>query len=186
MSQTRPALKFLGFLPVGLFAALIVVFAFGLRRDPSHIPSALINRALPQFSLAMVPDDRKRLSNADLAGKVVLVNVFASWCGACRIEQPTLLEISTRHRLPIYGLAWKDDPANIQKWLRQFGNPYTGVGDDSSGRLALDLGVTGAPETFVVDHRGVVRYKAVGPITQDVWEGTLAPIIARLEKDASS
>lgn len=171
------------FAPLALFAGFAAVLGFGLSNDPTHIPSVLIDKPMPEFSLQPVVSGSPGFSRTDLAGHVSLVNVFGSWCGVCVEEQPTLLRLAQDGSVPIYGIDWKDAPADGAKWLAERGNPFTRVGNDESGRTALDLGITGAPETFVVDRRGRVRYKQIGAITAEVWSQTLAPLIARLEAE---
>lgn len=170
-------------LPVVLFAAFAVALGLGLQIDPRRIPSVLVGKQMPQFALQPVMPGTKGLVTADLKGHVSLVNVFGSWCGVCAQEHPMLMDLAAEHAVAIYGIDWKDDPADGAQWLRQRGNPYQSVGNDEEGRTALDLGVTGAPETFVVDRRGRIRYKQIGAITDDVWNQTLKPMIAKLEAE---
>jgi cytochrome c biogenesis protein CcmG/thiol:disulfide interchange protein DsbE len=173
---------------VVLFAPLIVFvvvgsfFAWGLTRDPSRIPSQLIDRPLPEFDLPAIQGFSEGLSTEDFKGQVTLLNVFASWCVSCHIEHPLLMELAAKGDIPIYGLNWKEKPGDGKAWLDRLGNPYSMIGDDRQGRVAIDLGVTGAPETFVVDKGGRVRYVFIGPITQRSWEETLAPLIEELRK----
>lgn len=173
---------------VVLFAPLIVFvvvgsfFAWGLTRDPSRIPSQLIDRPLPEFDLPAIQGFSEGLSSEDFKGQVTLLNVFASWCVSCHIEHPLLMELAAKGDVPIYGLNWKEKPGDGKAWLDRLGNPYSMIGDDQDGRVAIDLGVTGAPETFVVDKDGRVRYVFIGPITQRSWEETLAPLIEELRK----
>jgi cytochrome c biogenesis protein CcmG/thiol:disulfide interchange protein DsbE len=169
------------FIPLALFAALAGAFWLGLGRDPSVLPSALIDQPMPAFVLEPVRENDQGFSRANLDGQVALVNVFASWCGPCRLEHPTLLALAAEQRVPIYGINWKETPAEGRQYLAEAGDPYTRIGSDSSGRFALDLGVTGAPETFIVDRTGRIRFKQVGPITPEVWSDTIAPIISQLE-----
>lgn len=170
-------------IPVFLFLILAGLFAVGLRRDPSYIPPVLVNTPLPEVALAPLPGRDKGLKNADFQGKVVLVNVFGSWCVACAEEHPYLLTLKQQNAVAIYGIDWQEkNPADGLRWLNEHGDPYTLVGTDPSPAFtAIALGVTGAPETFVVDKQGVIRYKQIGPITEDVWNGTLKPIIDKLE-----
>jgi cytochrome c biogenesis protein CcmG/thiol:disulfide interchange protein DsbE len=171
-------------LPLVLFLALAVALGFGLQHDPREIPSVLIDRTVPPLALMPVRAGDKTLSNDDLQGRVALLNVFASWCGACKQEHPTLMALHRDQAVVIYGLDWKDDPAECAAMLGSEGDPYDRVGGDASGRAGLDLGVTGAPETFVVDKKGRIRYKQIGPITPDVWRETIQPMIQRLEGEA--
>jgi cytochrome c biogenesis protein CcmG/thiol:disulfide interchange protein DsbE len=175
--------RFLIFAPFALFAALAAAFWGGLGRDPSILPSALIDQPMPAFSLQPVREGDAAFANEELAGRVALVNVFASWCGPCRIEHPTLMELARHNTIPIYGINWKESPEDCLSYLNEAGDPYTRIGSDENGRFALDLGVTGAPETFIVDRHGRIRYKQVGPITAEVWRDTIAPIVAQLENE---
>ena len=170
-------------LPVLLFALVAGGLGIGLRRDPSLLPSMLIDRPLPAFDLpGVTPDDPQGLASADFTGKPALLNVFASWCVACVIEHPMLMRLEAEG-VTIHGLDWKDDPIDGARWLAENGDPYALIGADPRGRTGIDLGVTGAPETFVVDGRGRVRYRHVGPITPEVWSETLQPMMDRLERE---
>lgn len=175
--------RWIAFLPLALFAALAVYFGLGLREDPSAIPSQLIDEPLPAFELEPIEGFERGLSHTDLVGQVSLLNVFGSWCPPCAIEHPMLMQISRSDRVPIYGIDWKDQPGAGTRWLERYGNPFVLVGDDQSGRTAIELGVTGAPETFVVDRAGRVRYRHVGVITEEIWRDTLEPMIAALEAE---
>jgi cytochrome c biogenesis protein CcmG, thiol:disulfide interchange protein DsbE len=175
--------RLLLFVPVGLFAAIAVALWLGLGRDPSILPSALIDRPAPAFSLDPVRVGDPAFSSDELRGKIVLLNVFASWCGPCRMEHPTLMSLAEQRSVPIYGIDWKESTSDCRDYLGENGDPYTRVGSDASGRFALELGVTGAPETFIIDRGGRIRYKQVGPITPEVWQGTIAPILRKLESE---
>jgi len=166
-------------LPAALFVAVIVTFVIGLGHDPSQLPSTLIGKPLPAFALPPVRPGEAGLASRDLTGQPRLLNVFASWCVSCRIEHPVLLALKAQG-VPIEGLDWKDEAAAAARYLADNGDPYAQVGNDRSGRTGIDLGVAGVPETFVVDGKGVVRYKVVGPISPDDWDRTLAPLMARL------
>lgn len=157
-------------------------FGWGLTRDPSRIPSQLIDRPLPEFDLPAIQGFSEGLSSDDFKGQVTLLNVFASWCVSCHVEHPLLMELAAQNAVPLYGLNWKEKPGEGKAWLDRFGNPYGLIGDDQSGRVAIDLGVTGAPETFVVDKDGRVRYVFIGPITSHSWEETLLPLIEELRR----
>lgn len=167
-------------LPVLAFVIVGVFFAWGLTRDPSRIPSELIDRPLPEFDMPAIEGFEEGLSSADMTGEVALLNVFASWCPPCHIEHPLLVQLAENDVVPIYGLNWKEKPGDGKAWLDRLGNPYVKVGDDQRGRVAIDLGVTGAPETFVIDRDGRVRYKVIGPITEQYWNETLWPLIQEL------
>ena len=172
--------RFLYFTPLIVVAVLVVYFGVGLTRDPHEIPSVLIDRPFPPVDLPPIAGYPKGLTTADLGGQVALVNVFASWCVSCKVEHPVLMEHAQAGDIPIYGIAWKDDPVATTQLLEQDGDPYRLVGADRSGRAAIDLGVTGAPETYLVDKAGRIRYKQIGPITEDVWAQVLQPLMAKL------
>lgn len=172
-------------IPAALFAALALWFAAGLGRDPGYIPSMLIDGPAPAFSLPPIAGHERGLSSEDLIGQVSIVNIFGSWCATCAIEHPVLMEIAKEGIAPIYGLDWKDEPGAGAAWLNQRGNPYAAIGDDADGRVAIDFGVTGAPETFIIDAEGRVRHKHVGEITRDHWARVLRPMIEDLKTDAS-
>lgn len=169
-------------IPVAAFVALAAVFGIGLTKNPGVIPSQLIDRPLPGFDLPGLSAAAPGFGSKDLIGKPLLLNVFASWCAACPQEHPMLTKIAALG-VPVYGLAWKDAPADSAKWLAQWGNPYTRVASDPAARTGIDLGVTGVPETFVVDKRGRVRYKQIGPIDEATWTGVLQPLLAKLEAE---
>jgi cytochrome c biogenesis protein CcmG, thiol:disulfide interchange protein DsbE len=173
--------RLLFLLPVALFAAVIGAFVLGLRHDPSHITSVLINKPLPAFALPAVRDNQG-LASADFKGEPMLLNVFASWCVACREEHQMLLQLK-QQGVVIQGLDWKDEAAAGARYLAENGDPYIRAGNDLSGRTGIDLGVAGVPETFVVDGRGRVRYKFIGPIDADDWENTLKPMLQRLRSE---
>lgn len=167
--------------PLSLFALVGIYFALGLTRDPTRIPSTLIDRPVPAFDLP-APDGRDAgLSSRDLEGQVSLVNVFGSWCVGCTVEHPMLLEIAAEGIAPLYGLNWKDKPDALAQWLARRGDPYARIGIDGDGRTAIDFGVTGAPETFIIDRSGRIRHKHVGPISRDDWEKILRPLILELK-----
>ncbi len=175
--------RLLAFLPVILFAFVATGLMLGLGRDPRALPSALINQPMPAFSLTPVRESDVPFTRDDLNGEVALVNVFASWCGPCRIEHPMLIDLARNQGVRVHGIDWKETPEAGRLYLAQAGDPYTRVGSDQSGRFALDLGVTGAPETFIIDRAGRIRFKQVGPITQEIWDNTIAPIIAEIESE---
>ena len=168
-------------LPVVVFALMAAGFYVGLGRDENILPSALINEEAPTFDLPPLPGRDKGFSSSDLQGHVSLVNTFASWCGPCRLEHPVLNALAARKRVPIYGINYKDAGDAALAWIGTLGDPYTRIGADS-GRVGLDWGVYGVPETFVIDKTGHIRYKYVGPLTQAVVDKTILPLVARLEK----
>lgn len=170
-------------IPLVGFAALLGLLAIGLRLDPHEVPSPLIDKPAPAFSVPQLRDPELLLSERDLRGKVALLNVWASWCGVCREEHPLLVELATQRRLPIYGLDYKDESSDALRWLARLGDPYTAIGFDARGQVGLDYGVYGVPETYVLDRRGMIRYKHTGPITREILDGTLLPLIERLEHE---
>ena len=172
--------------PLILFLVLGAYFAIGLTRDPARIPSVLIDKPLPEFDLPPIEGFEKGFSSDDLRGEVALINIFASWCASCVIEHPMLMEIAANDEALIAGLDWKDPNGGGARWLEKNGNPYALVGDDAFGRIAIDLGVTGAPETFIVDRAGRIRYKQVGPITPKIWRNTLKPLVENLKTEGKA
>ncbi len=169
-------------LPLVLFAGLILAFWVGLHRDPSAIPSQLIDRPVPEFSLPPVRAGDQGLATADLKGRPALLNVFASWCVPCRLEHPVLMRLEAEG-VTIHGIDWKETPQEGAAWLDEHGDPYNRAGNDEPGRIGIDLGITGVPETFVVDRHGRVRYKLVGPLTPEDWERKIGPLMAKLEAE---
>jgi cytochrome c biogenesis protein CcmG/thiol:disulfide interchange protein DsbE len=168
-------------IPVIVFAALAALFWRGLYGEPSKIPSALINKPVPDFTLAAVPGlPVPGLAAGDLkAGKVTVVNVWASWCAPCRIEHPLLTELAKRPDITLAGINYKDEPENAVRFLMTLGQPFAAVGMDRDGRAAVNWGVYGVPETFIVDGQGVIRYKHIGPLTPEAIAGKLS---AEIEK----
>ena len=177
---SRPRLA--GYIPLLVFLVIAAFFAIGLTMNPRDIPSPLIGKPVPEFSLPPVQGRTLGLSSADLRGQVSLVNVFASWCVACREEHPVLLGLREKGIVPIHGLNYKDKPDDAQAWLNQLGDPYTRTGADISGRVAIDWGVYGVPETFVIDRDGRIVHKHIGPITAQALRDTIMPIISKLQK----
>ena len=169
--------------PILGFFVLIGVFFVGLQRDPTILPSMLIGKPLPAFSLPPVRPGDQGFSTADLGGEPVLVNVYASWCAACKLEHPMLMRLR-REGVPIHGLDWKDEAAKGNQVLLNEGDPYIRVGNDASGRTGIDMGVSGAPETFVVDKQGRVRYRHVGAISIEDWEQKIGPLMEKLKAES--
>jgi len=169
-------------LVVALFAVIVAFFFVGLSHDPRKLPSALLDRPAPPFDLPPLHEGGPGLKTADLKGQVALVNVFASWCVPCRVEHPLLMRLAKENAVPVYGIAWKDTRANADAFLRELGNPYGRIGFDGSGRVGIDWGVYGVPETYVIDREGRIRYKVVGPIMPQELNETLLPLIEKLKK----
>lgn len=182
VATPRRARSPLRFLPLLVFAGVTAFLAIGLTRDPRLVPSPLIGKTVPAFSLPPVRGRTLGLASANLKGEVSLVNVFASWCVACHDEHPLLMQIRRTAIVAIHGLNYKDQPADASRWLDEMGDPYTRTGADIDGRVAIDWGVYGVPETFVIDGEGVIAYKHIGAITPDVWADTLLPMIRKLRQ----
>ncbi len=171
--------KFL--IPIVIFAALGVLLAYGLHLNPRRIPSPLIGKPLPHFDLPVLQDPSRTLTNSDLLGHVVLINIWASWCVSCRDEHPLLVALAHQHVVPIIGVSYKDKPADALAELKVSGNPYQTDLLDTNGQTAINWGVYGVPETFVIDRKGIIRYKQIGPITQKALQQKLLPLIHRLQ-----
>ncbi|XOV89901.1 MAG: DsbE family thiol:disulfide interchange protein [Pseudomonadota bacterium] len=169
-------------IPLAIFIVLVGFLAVGFKlEDPHLLPSQLIDRPFPEFSLANLHDESASITRDDLIGQVSLVNVWATWCANCVIEHPELMRISREEGIPVYGINYNDDTEKARRWLERYKDPYQKVIVDDEGKLGIDLGVYGAPETFVVDANGVIQYRHVGIVTRDVFENTLQPLIDQLE-----
>jgi cytochrome c biogenesis protein CcmG/thiol:disulfide interchange protein DsbE len=164
-------------IPIGLFATLAVFLFVGLSRDKETLPSPLIGKAAPLFDLPRVEEPAQKISNREFAGRPYVVNIWGTWCFACREEHPALMEIARRGEVPLVGLNWKDELAPAQQWLKQLGNPYVATAFDPQGDVGIDWGAYGAPETYLVDARGTIVYKYVSPVTIEVWEREFLPRI---------
>lgn len=171
-------------MPVIGFAGLAAVFAWGISRDPNELPSALIGKEVLRFALPPVEGRTFGLATKDLHGEVSLVNVFASWCVACRAEHPLFMRLARNKSVPIHGLNYKDRPQDAAQWLNTLGDPYTRTGADRDGRVAIDWGVYGVPETFVVGADGRIAHKHIGPITEQALRETILPLVERLREQA--
>ena len=169
-------------MPLLLFTALLAVLAVGLTLNPRLVPSPLLGKPVPEFDLPPVKGRTLGLASRDLKGEVSLVNVFASWCVSCREEHPVFMDLRTRGVVPIHGLNYKDKPDDAATWLAALGDPYTRTGADLNGRVAIDWGVYGVPETFLVDREGRIAYKHIGPVTPQVVREKLAPLIEELRR----
>lgn len=166
--------------PLGLFVALAAFLAIGLTRDPREVPSPFIGKPAPAFSIARLHEPEKQFSPEEMKGKVWLLNVWASWCVSCRVEHPLLVDMSKKNEVPIVGLDYKDERAKGLEWLNRMGNPYALSAFDVDGKVGIDYGVYGVPETFVIDKQGVIRYKQIGPITPEALEQKILPLIRKL------
>ena len=169
-------------IPLGIFGVLNVFLVIGLGLKPKEIPSPLIGKAAPTFSLPVLNQEGQIFTPKDLLGKVWLLNVWASWCVSCRAEHPLLNELAKMKLVPILGLNYKDQDLAAIKWLAELGNPYDLSIVDAKGLVGIDYGVYGVPETFVIDQTGKVAFKHIGPITPDSMQKTLLPLIAKLNK----
>ena len=167
--------------PLAALIALAVVLALGLNRDPRKVPSPLIGKPAPAFSLTRLDDPGKTITRDVLHGKVWMLNVWASWCVACREEHPVLIAFSKKDLVPIYGLNYKDQRDDGRAWLARFGNPYKSSLFDGEGRVGIDFGVYGVPETFIIDKTGTIRLKHIGPLTPDVIATEIEPLIKKLD-----
>ena len=169
-------------IPLAVFIVLVGVLAIGLTRDPHEIPSPLIGKPAPSFTAPVLDGGGKTFSAKDMLGKVWLLNTWASWCVACRQEHPILVEFSKTGTLPIIGLDYKDKDADGLKWISRYGNPYNVSITDSDGRIGIDFGVYGVPESFLIDKGGIIRYKQIGPFTEEALRDKLLPLVRELQK----
>lgn len=184
-ASTSPARRrpILFILPLALFALVGGFLALGLTRDPATLPSALLGKPVPAFQLPPLPGrDERGLASGDVGGQPMLVNFFASWCVPCRAEQPVLMRIAAEEKLPIYGIAYKDKPEAARAFLAELGNPFGRLAVDESGRTAIDFGLYGVPETYVIDKTGVIRFRHVGPLDPETLARTVLPLVADLGK----
>lgn len=178
-----PSLRFLRWsLPLAVFVVLLAFLFVGLFRDPREVPSPLIGKPAPQFSLAKLHQPGERLTTADMHGQVWLLNVWASWCVSCRVEHPLLVALAKADVVPVIGLAYKDKPEDGLAWLASNGDPYRMSIVDRDGRVGIDFGVYGVPETFVIDKAGIIRYKQIGPLTADALDKTILPLVRELQR----
>jgi cytochrome c biogenesis protein CcmG/thiol:disulfide interchange protein DsbE len=175
----KSAFKFL--LPLAIFLVLAGFLVAGLRLDPREVPSPLINKPAPAFSLPKLSDTGVKFSADEMRGKVWLLNVWASWCSACREEHPVLMQLAADSSIQLYGLDYKDTDAEASAVLKEAGNPYRAVAVDADGRVGIDYGVYGVPETYIIDKAGVIRYKQIGPITPEIWSEKIQPLLKGLQ-----
>ncbi|CAI8948929.1 DsbE family thiol:disulfide interchange protein [Methylocaldum szegediense] len=172
-------------IPLVVFAVMVIFLGIGLTLNPREVPSPFIGKPAPTFNLPQVADANKTLSTDDLKGEVSLVNVWASWCTSCREEHPVLLQLAEQNIVPIYGLNYKDERDNALAWLQRLGDPYTASAFDPEGKTGIDWGVYGVPETFVIDRDGIIRHKQTGPVTPEILEKKLLPLIRQLQNKSS-
>jgi cytochrome c biogenesis protein CcmG/thiol:disulfide interchange protein DsbE len=178
-------MRYLYVLPLICFIVLAGFLLVGLNRDPHEVPSPLINKAAPAFTLPQLKDPAKTFSAQEMRGKVWILNVWASWCVTCRDEHPLLIEYAKTGAVPIYGLNYKDVRDDALAWLSELGDPYVLSVADLDGRVAIDYGVYGAPETYVIDQSGTIRFKQIGPVTPDVWSKQVLPLVQDLNRQGS-
>jgi cytochrome c biogenesis protein CcmG/thiol:disulfide interchange protein DsbE len=168
-------------IPFGLFVVVVGFLAVGLTLNPRELPSPLVGKAAPEFSLPQLHDQEKIISSNDLKGKVWLLNFWASWCGGCKEEHPVLIHLAQSGAVPIYGMDYKDQRSEALAWLKEWGNPYPIVAVDEAGRVGINYGVYGVPETYVIDKAGVIRYKQIGPLREDILEKKILPLVRELQ-----
>ena len=173
-------------LPLAVLCVLLGLFAVGLQNDPRRVPSPLIGKPAPAFRLPLVTTPEATLADTDLRGRPVLLNVWASWCLACRYEHPLLMALAREGRYPLYGLNYKDRRPDALAWLARHGDPYLSSAFDEDGRVGIDFGVYGVPETFVLDASGVIRYKHIGPVDEKALREKILPLMAELEGQAAA
>ncbi len=169
-------------IPLGVFVVLVAFLAIGLGHDPRTVPSPLINKPAPDFQLVQLHDSSKTFSAAEMRGKVWLLNVWASWCISCRHEHPVLLALSRSGEVPIYGLNYKDKREDALRWLQEFRDPYVLSAVDSDGRVGIDYGVYGVPETYLIDRDGIIRFKQIGPVTDEILSTKILPMVRELNR----
>jgi len=171
-------------IPLAIFVLLVVVLGIGLTLDPREVPSPLINKPAPAFNLAQLDDPAKTISQKDMLGKVWMLNVWASWCVSCREEHPTVIALARSGVVPVIGLNYKDERADGLAWLARLGNPYQISAYDHDGRVGIDYGVYGVPETYIIDKAGVIRYKRIGAVTPEVVRDKILPLVKELNGNA--
>jgi cytochrome c biogenesis protein CcmG/thiol:disulfide interchange protein DsbE len=167
-------------IPLGIFVLMVGLLGYGLGLDPKKVPSPLIDKSVPNFSLARLHASDIQISNSDMLGEAWVLNVWASWCVACRAEHEYVGRLAQMNLVKVIGLNYKDKPADAKNWLRELGDPYTASLMDQDGRVGIDWGVYGVPETFIVDKNGTIRYKYIGPINQEVLDTEIVPLLREL------
>jgi len=167
--------------PLAIFALLVAFLYRGLSLDPKLVPSPLVGKPIPKFTLTRLDNPAASISDADFRGKVTLLNVWATWCVSCRQEHETLVQLAKTGQVDIYGLNYKDNREDARQWLTRYGNPYVANAFDSDGRVGIDWGVYGAPETFIIDREGIIRHKHIGPLTIEIINDEILPLVAKLK-----
>ena len=167
-------------IPLAVFVLMVALLGYGLKLDPKKVPSPLIDKPAPEFSLAMLGDPSRQLATADMRGQVWVLNVWASWCVSCRAEHEVITKLAARNLVTVIGLNYKDEPDDAARWLKQFGNPYAASVMDQDGRVGIDWGVYGVPETFVIGADGMIKYKHIGPVTHESLEQKIMPVLQEL------
>ncbi|MGB6975951.1 MAG: DsbE family thiol:disulfide interchange protein [Gammaproteobacteria bacterium] len=167
-------------IPLLIFIIVVLFLWRGLHQDPRALPSTLIGKSVPDFALPRLNHPDQQLTQQVFVGHVSLLNVWATWCASCQAEHPVLMDIAHSNTVTLYGLNYKDQQANAQHWLQQYGNPYQAVAYDPQGQLGLDLGVYGTPETFLIDKKGVIRYRFIGPLDATAWQNDFLPRVQKL------
>ncbi len=166
-------------IPLVIFVPLLGLLWKGLQHDPHQLPSALINKPIPEFNYPSLVYEGKKISHKKFLGHISLLNIWATWCITCRAEHPVLMDIAHSKSVAIYGLNYKDKPVAARQWLEEYGNPYEDVILDDKGILAIEFGTYGTPETFLIDRKGIIRYKYIGPISPDVWKNKVEPEVKK-------
>lgn len=184
-SRGGPMFSLRFILPALVIVVLVALLGYGLTRNPSEIPSALIGRDAPAFEVPRLQQPTQLFTQKMFQGQVSVVNVWASWCVSCRAEHPLMEELAGRTQAKVYGLNYKDERSDALHWLKRYGNPFAAIAYDHKGEVGFNWGVAAVPETFVLDRRGVIRYKQVGPVDQKTLDDTLLPLLKRLEREPS-
>ena len=173
------------YLPLFIFLFVAVFLGIGLTRDPSLVPSPLIGKPVPPFALPLLEDEQQVFQSEDFKGRVSLLNIWASWCVTCRAEHPLLMDMSKKNLVTMYGLNYKDEREDGLRWLEYYGNPYVHSLYDYEGKVGIDFGVYGVPETFIIDAEGIIRHKHIGPVTEKVLREEIIPVINQLKSEQS-
>ncbi len=172
-------------IPLAIFVVLVALLGIGLRLDPRSVPSPLVGKPAPDFRLPTLQDPQETLSRKSLLGKVYLLNVWASWCVSCRQEHPLLVRLSSAGLVNLYGLDYKDQREDALRWLTDSGNPYQSVVMDEEGRIGIEYGVYGVPESYLIDKKGIIRYKYIGPLTPEIIRDHLLPLVTMLSEESA-